>query len=106
MLNNLTQDIIYIIFNNINFNNYIQVRIVNKYIKNSINNYQPYNIYNIFASNYIKFWWLSLKYKKNNIICLCKNKKFKDCILMYTSELNNGYNPLFNKCCKKYMLVY
>ena len=103
MLNILSDDILHIIYKNIIFNNYLQVRIVNKYIKNSINNYQQYNIKrNIFASNYIKFWWLSLKYKKDYILCLCKNNKLKNCILMYTSKINYSYNPLFNQICKKY----
>jgi len=62
------------------------------------------------SSNYIKYWWLCLRFKNKSrygkyILCTIKtNELYNDYIFIYT--YNNFYNKIYKNICEKYIKSY
>ena len=111
MLNNLEDNILYIIYDKLNFKCILQLKKITLYNKNTIKKYSRYcDAKRIMSSNYIKYWWLCLRFKKNNrygkyTLCTIKNNElYNDYICIYIT--NNLYNIHYNNICKKYTKSY
>jgi hypothetical protein len=107
----LEENMLYIIYNKLNFKYILMLKKITLYNRDTINCYPRYcNAIQIMSSNYIKYWWLCLKFKnkyKNKIYTLCtiKNNKFDDNnIFIYTHD--HIYNIQYNNICKKYIKSY
>lgn len=112
MLDNLEDNILYIIYNKVNFKCILNLKKITLYNNNTIKKYPRYcNAIQIMSSNYIKYWWLNLKFKKNFIynkytLCSIKNDDlYSDYILVYSSNMNLN-NSRYNYICKKYIKSY
>tara|TARA_Y100000994_G_scaffold71741_3_gene58784 strand:- start:2217 stop:2801 length:585 start_codon:yes stop_codon:yes gene_type:complete len=84
-MNKLNNDIYDIICNKLNIKILLTLKLLNKSIYKLIKKNEKYdNIIRIMASNYIKFWWLSKKLNKDEIICISKPNS------RYNTDINNG----------------
>ena len=112
MLENLEDNILYIIYNKVNFTSILQLKKITLYNKNTIIKYPRYcNAIRIMSSNYIKYWWLNLRFKKNYeygkyTLCSIKNDDlYSNYICVYNSHMNLS-NSHYNYICKKYIKSY
>ena len=119
MLDNLEDNILYIIYNKVNFKCILNLKKITLYNNNTIKKYPRYcNAIRIMSSNYIKYWWLNLKFKKNYIynkykIYFIKNHHHiqSNYICVYSSNMNLTNSHYINVCkeyiksCKKNCIV-